>query len=154
MGAIQSLKMVWETIVSGITEITSSPGVTARKNADIPAALKWQNDEAKNNLEIAVISSAAAQTATYEIWASRVDGDMVLIYTASVTTGNQTATDGGFYVDEATTTWNLSDGYQALDVGGNDRMSRWRFDNFGYENIIVYFTTISAGSWKVIVSGV
>lgn len=152
--SIQSLNMAWEEFISGITETTSTPGVTARKWASIPNALKWENDESKNNIEIAVISNADGQTATYEVWAARQSGDMVLIYTSSVTTGQQTATNGGFYVDTASTTWNIANNYEELDYGGNNRMTRWWLDARGYRCFIIYFTTISAGEWRVIVSGV
>lgn len=155
MGAsLESLNMAWETAVGGITATTPSPAATARKWADIPQALTWEADEAKNNVELAVISDAEGQTATLEVWAARQKGDMVLIFTSTLTTGSQSATGGGYYVDTATTTWNMTGGYREFDYGGSNRMTRWIWDGLGYRHYIFYFTAKSAGTWSVKASGV
>ena len=108
----------------------------------------------QNAVEIAFKMGANAQSCVAYLFASRRNGDIVLVWTGIITAGLQEATDGMFYVDTfASTTDNWITAIKELDASGNDRMSRLIFDSCGYTNFFCQFTGLSSESVIAMYSG-
>ena len=93
---------------------------------------------AKNAVEVAFTMDANASACVAYLYAARKNGDIVLVWTGTLTAGTQQATDGGVWVDTfAGTTDNWITTIKELDGGGNNRQSRLVFDTCGYRYFFV-----------------
>lgn len=107
-----------------------------------------------NAIEIAFSMGANAQACIAYVFAARRNGDIVLVWTGTLTAGTQEATDGDFYVDTfAGTTDNWITTIKEVDGGGNNRMSRIIFDSCGYRDFFTQFTGLSSETARAHYSG-
>jgi hypothetical protein len=123
------------------------------KYANVPT-YSFKPPTSMNALEVAFTLDAEASEVVAYIFAARKSGDIVLVWTGTLTGGAQEATDGGVWVDTlGTTTDNWITTIKEVDVGGNDRMSRVVFDTCGYNAFFVQFTGLSSETAKAHYSG-
>jgi hypothetical protein len=154
--------MLNETIRSGYTVprgaiSTDDTLVTAAADtmmfADIPDG-SYKPPMTQNAVEVAFSMGADAQSCVAYLFAARKTGDIVLVWTGTITAGAQEATDGLFYVDTlagSTDTWITT--IKEVDGGGNDRMARIVLDTCGYHTFFTQFTGLSSESVKTHFSG-
>ncbi len=115
-------------------------------NEDIPVN-SYKPATNQNAIEVAFSMGANAQSCVAYIFAARTGGDIVLVWTGTITAGTQEATDGSFWVDTfATTTDNWITTIKEVDASGSDRMARVVFDGVGYYNFFCQFTGLSSES--------
>lgn len=107
-----------------------------------------------NAIEVAFSMGADGQACVAYLFATRRNGDIVLVWSGTITAGTQEATDGMFYVDTvAGSTDNWITTIKEVDGGGNNRMFRLALDTCGYYNFFCQFTGLSSESVKAHYSG-
>jgi hypothetical protein len=108
----------------------------------------------QNAIEIAFTMGADGQACVAYLYAYRKNGDIVLVWDATLTAGKQEATSGEFYVDTiASSTDNWITAIKEVDVSAADRMSRIILDTCGYSGFFVQFTGLSSESARALYSG-
>lgn len=121
--------------------------------ADVPN-YSYRPPSTQNAIEVAFTMGAEAQSCGAYLFAYRKNGDIVLVWSGTITAGAQEATNGEFYVDTfGSTTDNWITTIKEVDAGGNDRMSRLVFDTCGYSGFFVQFDGISSESARALYSG-
>lgn len=130
-----------------------SASATTMKAANVPD-YAYKPDTQQNAIEIAFTMGADGQACAATVFAARKNGDIVQVWTGTITAGTQVATDGSFYVDTfATTTDTWATTIKEVDSGAANRMSRIVFDTVGYTYFFVQFTGLSSESARAIYSG-
>ncbi len=120
---------------------------------DIPGDA-YKPDPAINALEVAFSMDADGKACVAYLFAARANGDIVLVWTGTLTAGTQEATDGSFYVDTfASTTDNWITTIKEVDVSGSNRMARIVLDTAGYKYFFTQFTGLSSETVKPYFSG-
>ena len=131
-----------------------SAGATTMKFANIPTK-RYEPNSRHNGLEVAWTMGANAQGCVAYLFAARSNGDIVLVWTATLTAGTQASTSGaGFYVDtiaSSTKTW--SAGVGEVDGGADNRMSRIDLDTMGYRYFFSQYTGLSSETVQAQYSG-
>jgi hypothetical protein len=151
----QTDRIGWNVLRGAVTSSDSSPtySATTLKNANIPSHAKTPNKN-HNAVEINFAGGANGQSATVYVWAARKSGDIVLVWTATVTAGPQVATDGSYYVDTiASSTDNWITTVAEVDGGGDNRMARIVFDTCGYNQFWVTWDGVSSETFYANISG-
>ena len=97
-----------------------------------------------NNIEIRFRGNDAAATSNYVVYLYASDDDAVKVCNGALTSGDQTATDGGFFVDTITVADVWPKDVLSGDASAGNGVSRIVFDSLGYQYIWVELTTISA----------
>lgn len=140
-----------EAISSDDTLVSAAVGTM--KLANIPA-YAYKPAPAQNAVEIAFTMDADGSSCVAYLFAAKDTGDIVLVWTGTITAGTQQATDGGVWVDTlATTTDNWITTIEEVDAAGADRMSRVVLDTCGYRSFFTQFTGLSGETVKTFYSG-
>jgi len=114
----------------------------------------YKPNSQQNAVEVAWTMGADAQSCVAYLFAHKKNGDIVLVWTGTITAGTQESTDGRFYVDTfAATTDNWITTIKEVDGGGNNRMARIVLDTTGYYGFFSQFTGLSSESVQAIYSG-
>jgi hypothetical protein len=141
---------------TGIAANDTPAAVTARKFANLPSHT-FKIDRPWNTVELTVLCShtVSNQTAILEVWAARSDGEMTMVFVSgTLTEGAQVSVADGNYVDTGTITTDVwPAGVTVSDGGGADRVTKFTFDAMGYEYLVCYIKSRSAGTWAVRCSG-
>ena len=118
--------------------------VTTSKYANIPAHA-YKPDKMENAVEIAWTMGADGQACTCSVYAARQVGDIVLVWTGTLTAGKQVSTDARYWVDTlggTADTWITT--IKEVDEAGADRISRIVFDSAGYSSFFCLYGGISS----------
>lgn len=114
----------------------------------------YKPSSTQNAIEVAFTMGADGQACAAYLFAYRKNGDIVLVWTGTITAGTQEATDGSFYVDTlASSTDNWITTIKEVDAGAGNRMSRIVLDTCGYYGFFVQFTGLSSESARAVYSG-
>lgn len=151
----ETIRAGWDVpraaIASDDTLVSAS--ATTMKFANLPA-YTYKPSSKMNAVEIAFSMGADAQACAATVFAARENGDIVMVWTGTLTAGTQVATDGDFYVDTfASTTDNWATTIKEVDAAGANRMSRIVLDTLGYRYFFVQFTGLSSETAKAHYSG-
>ena len=120
---------------------------------DIPAH-SFKPSSTQNAIEVAFSMGANAQACVAYLFAARDNGDIVLVWTGTLTAGTQEASDGSFWVDTlASTTDNWITTIKEVDAAGSNRQSRIVLDTVGYRYFFTQFTGLSSESVRSFFSG-
>lgn len=154
--------MLNETVRSGWTgpraaissdDTLVSASATTMKFANIPAN-SYKPPMTHNAIEVSFRMGADGQSCVAYLFAARRSGDIVLVWSGTITAGTQVATDGLFYVDTvAGSTDNWITSIKEVDGSGNNRMLRLVMDSCGYRDFFTQFTGLSSESVKSHFSG-
>ena len=138
---------------NGTDDTLVSAGVTTMKYANVPSA-RYEPRSRHNAIQCAWRMQADGQSCVAYLFAARTRGDIVLVWTATLTAGKQAATGSGFYVDTiASVTDNWGSGVGEIDIAGADRMSRIELDTEGYKYFFFQYTGLSSESIQAQYSG-
>lgn len=155
MAINETIRVGWSkpraVISSDDTLLTAS--ATTMKTANIPAD-SYKPESSQNAIEIAFLMDADGKACVVFLFAAKENGDVVLVWTATLTAGKQVATGGKFWVDTmaaSTDTWITT--IKEVDVGANDRMSRIVLDTCGYKHFFCQFTGLSSETVQAYYSG-
>jgi hypothetical protein len=130
-----------------------SAAIDTMKNANIPATA-YSPAPRQNALEVSFAMDADGSNCVAYLFAARKEGDIVLIWTGTLTAGTQEATDGGVWVDTvAGSTDNWITTIKEVDGGGNNRMFRIVMDTCGYHKFFTQYTGLSSETVKTFYSG-
>lgn len=133
------------------TLVSADP--TTMTYSDIPSS-SYKPNENQNGIEIAWTMGADAQNCVAYLFAARKSGDIVLVWTATLTAGKQASTGGRYYVDTiASDTDNWIQPIILLDYSGSDRMARIILDTCGYYCFFWQYTGLSSESVQAEFSG-
>lgn len=130
-------------------------GVTERTAAHVPVDA-FQIAEAFNFLEVRVSSNdkVTPLTGTLHFYGARKDDDISHIGSIALTTGDQVATSGLFYIDTMLPTSKWISEMHLADENGNNGMSRFAFDVTGYDVAFGLIEFSGSGKiWRVDLSG-
>ena len=104
----------------------------------------YKPNSAHNAIEIAWTMHADGEACVVYVFAARDNGDIVLVWTGTVTAGTQVSTDSRYYVDTiASSTDNWITTVEEVDGAGNNRMARIVFDTCGYTYFFCQYTGLS-----------
>ena len=156
MPILDTMRYKWSpenraAVATDDTLLTAS--ATTMKAANVPV-YAYHPEPSMNAIEIAWTMNADAKTCTVTVFAARRGGDIVKVYTATVTAGKQVSTDSLYWVDtiaSGTDTWITT--VTKVDFGGADRMSRIVLDTCGYDSFFCQYTAISSESIRAYYSG-
>ena len=156
MPTLNTIRSKWNpenraAVATDDTLVTAS--ATTMKHASLPAYV-YKPEELHNAIEIAWTMGADAQSCAVNVFAARKGGDIVKVYTATITAGKQVSTDLRYWVDtiaSATDTWIST--VKEVDIGGADRQSRIVLDTCGYESFFCQYTGLSSESVRAYYSG-
>lgn len=156
MPITETIRSPWSTpqpVVSSDDTLVSAAADTM-KFANIPAN-SYKPPFSHNALEVCFTMGADAQNCVAYLFAARELGDIVLVWTGTITAGTQESTDGRYYVDTVatSTTDNWYPNVREIDGGGNNRMFRIRLDTCGYRYFFCQFTGLSSESVRPYYSG-
>ena len=143
------------TLYKSITATASALADDEKTLAHIPSDA-FQIGEKFNNMEIRITGKFKDRTGNLYLYAARVDDDLCLLGSASITVGAQVSTGGRYYVDTMTQTDRWITEVRFVDVGANNGMSRVVFDVSGYDvffGIIDYTAGAPVNDWQIEVSG-
>lgn len=138
-----------------ISATLSALGVTERTAAHVPSDA-YTIAEAMNFVEFRVSSNdnTTPLTGTMHVYAARKGDDICHVGSVALTTGDQVATSGLYYIDTMVMTSKWISEVHIADGSGNDGMSRLMFDATGYDTVFVRITfTGSSKVWRVDISG-
>lgn len=146
----ETIRKGWESkraaISSDDTLLTAAVGTM--KNANIPD-YAFNVPAIYNAIEVAWEMDADASNAVVYLFAAKEDGDIVLVWTGTLTAGKQVATGGGTWVDTvAGSTDNWITTVEEIDGGGADRMFRIALDTCGYKKFFCQYTGLSSETIK------
>lgn len=155
MPITQTVRRGWDTPRAAIT--TDDTLVSAAADTmmfdDIPS-YAFRPPSALNALEVAFTMGANAQACAATLFAARENGDIVQVWTGTITAGTQESTDSRYYVDTiGSSTDNWITTIKEVDTGGNNRMSRIVLDTCGYMYFFCQFTGLASESVKAHYSG-
>ena len=156
MPTLNTIRSKWNpenraAVAADDTLVTAS--ATTMKHASLPA-YTYKPEELHNALEIAWTMAADAQACAVYVFAARKSGDIVQVYTATITAGKQVATDLRYWVDtiaSSTDTWITT--VKEIDNGGSDRQARIVLDTCGYESFFCQYTGLLSESVQAHYSG-
>lgn len=140
----ETVQHKWVTMRSGVAANDVAITATTKTWALRPTAKMFEIPSGFNNIEIRFRGNDAAATATYTVYFYADNDDAIKVVTGNLTSGDQTATMGGYYVDTITTTSTWMTSILTADVSAGNGMGRIAFDATGYKWIFVEFTSISA----------
>lgn len=150
MAIIQTKRDGWSKPL-GIVSSNSAAlnATTGMKWANVPAA-SYSPSQDQNSIEIAWAMAADGNICTATLYAARESGDIVTVWTATLTAGTQQATDGGTWVDTIasdTDYWESSsgDGVNKYDYEGGNRIARIGLDTRGYSKFFFIFGGLDEG---------
>lgn len=130
-----------------------SASATTMKFANIPTQ-RYEPNSRHNGIQIEWTMGADAQSCVAYIFAAKSNGDIVLVWTATLTAGTQVSTSSRFYVDTAATiTDNWGSGVVEIDGGGDNRVFRVTLDTEGHRYFFVQYTGLSSESIQAQYSG-
>lgn len=146
----------------------SKPRGTVSANDDALSSFLWTDvpDGAyvpsgeQNEIEIAWTMDAEDSSCTATLYAARYGGDIVTVWTGTLTGGSQVSTDGGVWVDTIsldTDYWGsdlTTDSVAKIDYEGGNRMSRLSLDTRGYYCFFFIYGGISSETVTAYFSGV
>ncbi|KKM00002.1 hypothetical protein LCGC14_1808790 [marine sediment metagenome] len=130
-------------------------GTTVMKAANIPSD-RYTIGELMNNVELRFSSNDTSTplTGTARLYGGRKDDDICFIGSLALTTGDQVATSGLFYIHIMTPTSRWVAEMHLADENGNNGISRVIFDAAGYDFIFCLIEFSGSGKeWKIEVSG-
>lgn len=117
--------------------------IDTMKHANIPAD-SYKPNPLQNAVEIAFEMDADGSSVVAYLFAARMGGDPVLVWTGTITGGTVESTGGGVWADTfATTTDNWITVIKELDASGNNRQARLIMDSCGYYEFFCQYTGIS-----------
>lgn len=150
MGAsMDTRQFKWEKVDGrqAIAAADAAFGVTARKWADRPTDKLFSTEEYENFLILRARFSVATATASIEVWQYSEDDDAEPVLTATIASGTQTATKGGYYAQSFIITSNRWDEtWKSTDTIGNNEMAKLTGDGCGGRKWFIRVTAISAGT--------
>ena len=138
---------------NGTDDTLVGAGATTMKYANIPTA-RYVPGTRHNGLEIAWTMGANAQGCVAYLYAARRNGDITLVWTATLTAGTQESTSSRYYVDtiaSSTATW--ATGVTETNTGGANTMSRILLDTLGYTYFFFQYTGLSSETIQAQYSG-
>jgi len=141
----ETARLGWSTprAAEGDNDTLVSAAIGTMKQANVPA-YSYKPSSRQNGLEVAFTMHADGEACAATLFAARENGDIVMVWTGTLTAGKQQATDGGVWVDTmGSTTDNWITTIKEVDGGGNDRMSRIVLDTCGYKDFFVQFTGLA-----------
>ncbi len=155
MAANQTYRAAWTSPRAAIAadDTLVSASAATMKYANIPA-YAYRPSPGQNALEIAFTMDANASSCVVYLFGARENGDIVLVWTGTITAGTQQATDGGVWVDTiagSNSYWPTT--LAEIDGGGNNRMFRLALDTAGYKHFFTQFTGLAAETVKTFYSG-
>jgi len=151
----ETVRMGWSDPRGAIAtdDTLVSAAVGTMKFANVPAHA-YKPDTRQNALEVAFTMDADGSACVAYLFAARENGDIVLVWTGTLTAGTQQATDGGTWVDTfGSTTDNWITTIKEVDAGGNNRMARLVLDTCGYKYFFCQYTGLSSETVKAFFSG-
>lgn len=132
------------------TLVTADPN--GMKYADIGDT--YSPSSKQNGIEIAWVMDANDSSCVAYLFAIRKNGDIALVWTATLTAGAQQSTSNEYYVDtisSITDNWITPVG--KVDYGGNNRMARIMLDTCGYDKFFFQYTGLSSETVQAYISG-
>jgi hypothetical protein len=123
------------------------------KFADIPT-YSYQPNIKSNAIEVCWVMDDNGSSCVATLFAAREKGDIVKVWTGTITAGTQQSTSNEYYVDtiaSTTETW-LTDIIE-VDGGGNNRMARIMLDTCGYKYFFFQYTGLSSETVRAYISG-
>ena len=120
-----------------------SASATTMKDANIPSSA-YKPNSANNALEITWTMHANDESCVVYVFAARSNGDIVRVWTGTVTAGTQVSTGSRYYVDTiASSTDDWITTVSEVDGAGNNRMARIVFDTCGYAYFFCQYTGLA-----------
>lgn len=157
MSVLQTKRAVWSKPRNAATE--DDAALSSFLWTDVPTGAYVPSGE-QNEIEIAWTMDADGSSCTATLYAARYGGDIVTVWTGTLTGGSQVSTDGGVWVDTIATDtdyWgsDLSGGGVAkIDYEAGNRISRISLDTRGYYCFFFVFGGLSSETVTAYFSGV
>lgn len=130
-----------------------SASYSTMKFANIPTHA-YQPATRQNIIEVAWVMDANDSSCVAYLYAAKYAGDIVLVWSGTITAGAQVSTSGGYYVDTiASSTKNWATTITECDASGSNRMTRLLFDTCGYKYFFFQYTGLSSESVQAYFSG-
>jgi len=150
---LETARYGWSIPRGAVSTDDTAHGATTSTYDDIPETA-YKPTTGQNHVEITWTMRVDAQSCVVYVYAARPHGDIVLVWTATLTAGKQASTDSRYYVDTiASSTDNWLTPVKECDGSGADRMARIAFDTNGYAFFWCLYTGLSSESIKAYYSG-